>query len=80
MLLDFCLAAFSLFRGVCGKVDCVCRARFAGWFCGGAASWVVGASSFRHFIAALFGGLRDGLNIEPIESWPFVCWLVAMSA
>ena len=59
---------------VCGEGDCVCRARFAGWFCGGAASWVVGAISFRHSIAqpllaVVWGGrLEDVIDIEPTES------------
>ena len=28
----------------------------AGWFCGGAASWVVGVSSFRHSMAVVWCG------------------------
>ena len=54
---------------VCGGADCVCRARFTGWFCEGAASWVVGASSDRNSMAAVWGGLGNGIDIEPIESW-----------
>ena len=41
-----------LFLVVCGGADCVCRAHFVGWFCEGAASWVVGANSDRHSILA----------------------------
>jgi hypothetical protein len=57
-----------LFLVVCRGADCVCHARFAGWLCGGAASWVVaiGASSFRHSMAVVWGGLGDGIDIE---SW-----------
>ena len=53
---------------VCGGADCVCRAHFAGWFFWGAASWLVGASSFRHSIPVVWGGLGDGIDIEPTES------------
>ena len=58
-----------LFLLVYGGADCVCHARFAGWFCGGAASWVVGASSFRHSMAVVWGRLGDGIGMEPTESW-----------
>jgi hypothetical protein len=58
-----------LFLVVCGKADCVCRARFAGWLCEGAASWVVGVSSDRHSMAVVWGRLGDGIGIEPTESW-----------
>jgi len=37
--------------------DCVCRGRSAGWFSGGAASWVVGASSF------------DGCSLGWVGGW-----------
>jgi len=57
-----------LFLVVCEGADCVCRACFAGWFCEGAASWVVGASSDRHSMT-VWGGLGDGIDIEPTESW-----------
>ena len=50
---------------VCGGADCVCRARFTGWFCEGASSWVVGAKSDRHLMAVARGGLGDGINIDP---------------
>ena len=47
-----------LFSVVCGGGGCVCHARFAGWFYEGAASWVVGASSDRHSMAAVGGQIR----------------------
>ena len=68
MLLVYYLAVFSLFNGMWGAVG-VCRARCAGWFCGGAASWVVGASSDRHSMAVVWGGLGVGIDTEPSELW-----------
>ena len=53
---------------VCGGVDCVCRACFSGWFCEGAASWVVGTSLDRHLMAVVWGRLGDGTDIKPTES------------
>jgi len=46
--IGFCLAAFSIFSGR------------AGWFCWGAASWIVGAGSDVHLMAAVFGGRVEG--------------------
>jgi hypothetical protein len=57
-----------LFLVVCGGVDCVCRACFSGWFCEGAASWVVGTSLDRHLMAVVWGRLGDGTDIKPTES------------
>ena len=51
------------FLMVSGGTDCVCRARFAGWFYEGAASWILGASSDRLSMAVVWGGLGDGIDI-----------------
>jgi hypothetical protein len=56
------------FLVVCGVADGVCCARYAGWFCEEATSWVVGASADRHSMAVVWGGLGDGIDIEPTES------------
>jgi hypothetical protein len=66
MLLAFFLAAFSLFCGLC--------ARFAGWFCKGVTSREVGAGSDSRSMAAVYGGLRGGIDIEPTESWLLFIW------
>ena len=44
-----------LFLVVCEGADCVCRACFAGWFCEGAASWVVG-QAFNDWCLGRVGG------------------------
>jgi hypothetical protein len=69
---------FSHFSGV-GGADCVCRASFAGWFCEGVASWVVGANSDRHSMTAVWGGLGNGIEIEPVESWLLLAGLELLS-
>ena len=65
-----------LFFVVCGGADCVCRACFAGYFCEEATSWVVGARSFRHLMAVVWGGLGEVIGIEPTESdsWLLLGW------
>jgi len=39
---------------------------------------VVGASSLRHSMAVVWGGLGDGLDIEPTESWLLSVTMVIM--
>ena len=66
MLLAYYLAASSLLSGMWGSRLCL-PCTF--WFCEGAASWLVSASSDRHSMAVVWGGLGDGLDNEPTELW-----------
>jgi hypothetical protein len=66
MLLAYYLAASSLLSGMWGSRLCL-PCTF--WFCEGAASWLVSASSDRHSMAVVWDGLWDGIDIEPTESW-----------
>ena len=56
-----------LFWVVCGRADCVCRARFAGWFCGGAASWVRSRCKFIMILILMLEAMLTSM------SW-LSCW------
>ena len=66
MLLAYCLAFSFNLSVMCGSRLCL-PCTF--WFCEGAASWLVSASSDRHSMAVVWDGLWDGIDIEPTESW-----------